>query len=77
MPIRKTQIKATAGVKLTRVDQLSANQKVVSTHYTVSTLRPEQPRVLGNEDTALQAFDLEVIASLSDPLVQRLAALDR
>lgn len=75
MPIRKSVIRETAGVKLQLVEEVSPNgQKVVSTHYRLSTLRPNQPRVLADQRSAEDAFDLEVVASLSDPLVQRLIA---
>lgn len=73
MPIRKTPLREAVGVKLIQVDEISADGgKVRSTYYRLSTLRPNQPRVLANERAAYDAFDLEVIASLADPIVQRL-----
>lgn len=73
MPIRKTELKATAGVKLIQVDEVSPDgRRVRTTHYRLTTLRPNQPRVLANEAAAHDAFELEVIASLNDPTVQRL-----
>lgn len=76
MPMRKTPLRETQGVKLIKVDEVSHDgTKVQSTHYRLTTLRPSQPRVLGDERDALDAFDLEVVASCADPIVQRL--LDR
>lgn len=72
MRVRKETLRETAGVKLQRIEELSASQKVVSTHYRLSTLRPNQPRILADEDSAGEAFDLEVIASLLDPIVSTL-----
>lgn len=72
MPIRKTELKATAGVKLVQVEIVTASGKVTETHYRLSTLRPNQPRVIADAQEAEDAFDLEVVASLMDPVVQRL-----
>jgi len=73
MPMRKTPLRETQGVKLTQVDEVSADRtKVRSTHYRLTTLRPNQPRVLVDERDALDAFDLEVIASSADPAVQQI-----
>lgn len=72
MPIRKTELKATAGVKLVQVDEVGTTGKVLATHYRLTTLRPNQPRVLADVQEAEDAFDLEVVASLMDPTVQRL-----
>ncbi|HWW10968.1 MAG TPA: hypothetical protein VN018_00525 [Brevundimonas sp.] len=75
MPIRKTPLRETAGVKLVQVDEVSADgARVRSTHYRLSTLRPAQPRLIADPDGAETAFDLEVIASLADPTVQRILA---
>lgn len=51
---------------------MSPSGKVASTHYRLTTLRPNQPRVLADERSAMDAFGLEVMASLSDKTVQRL-----
>lgn len=37
--------------------------------YKLSTHRPPQPRTFADQAEAEQAFDLEVIASLNDPVV--------
>lgn len=78
MPIRKTPIREASGVKLVQVDEVSADGKRIrSTHYRLSTLRPNQPRVIADRGIADDAFDLEVISSLADPTVQRLMSLRR
>jgi len=76
MPYRKTPLRETSGVQLVQVDEISANgTRIRATHYRLSTLRPNPPRLIADEQDALNAFDLEVIASLADPVVAR--ALDR
>ncbi len=73
MPMRKTPLRETQGVKLIQVEEVSADgTRVRSIHYRLTTLRPNQPQVLAGERDALDAFDLEVIASSADPVVQRL-----
>ncbi len=69
MPTRKTLLQSRAGVRLHRIEALSAAQKVVSQTYRLATYRTAQPRNFADERAALDAFDLEVIASLQDPLV--------
>ncbi|KQY96394.1 hypothetical protein [Brevundimonas sp. Root1423] len=76
MPIRKTLVQSKAGVRLERVETLSAQGKLQSQHYVLKTYRPNQPRVLAEERAALDAFDLEVIASLADPIACRMAGED-
>lgn len=73
MPTRKSLIRSTAGVRLERVEQLSAQGRVQQQHFTLRTLRPRGPRVIADETAALDAFDLEVIASLADPVTSKLA----
>ena len=72
MPIRKTDLKTEAGVKLTLVEEVTPLGTVRSQHYRLTTLRKNQPRVLAHRDLADDAFDLEVIASLLDPVVQQM-----
>lgn len=76
MPIRKTLLKSTHGVRLERVESLSAQGKVQAQHYVLKTMRPNQPRVLADPAAAEDAFDLEVIASLADPVVLRMLTDD-
>ena len=73
MPTRRTLIKASTGVRLERVETLSARGRVQRAYFTLRTLRPNPPRIIAEEAAALDAFDLEVIASLSDPVVSKLA----
>ena len=75
MPIKKTDLKAQAGVKLTLVEEVTPMGTVRSQHYRLTTLRPNQPRVLAHREAAEDAFDLEVVASLMDPVVQRMIDL--
>lgn len=73
MPTRKTLIKSEAGVRLERIEQLSERGRVQQQHFRLCTLRPNPPRLLADENAALDAFDLEVIASLSDPVAAKAA----
>jgi hypothetical protein len=72
MPIRKTLLKSNHGVRLERVEELSAHGKLQAQHYVLKTMRPNQPRVIADPGAAEDAFDLEVIASLADPVVSRM-----
>ena len=76
MPIKKTDLKMEAGVKLTLVEEVTPLGTVRSQHYRLTTLRPNQPRVLAQREAAEDAFDLEVVASLLDPVVQRMIDLN-
>lgn len=68
MATRKTLIKSHAGVRLQRIEHL-ARQQVVQSSWRVSTMRQNQPRTFADEVEAEDAFDMEVIASLLDPIV--------
>ena len=76
MPIKKTDLKMEAGVKLTLVEEVTPQGTVRSQHYRLTTLRPNQPRVLAQREAAEDAFDMEVVASLLDPVVQRMIDLN-
>ena len=76
MPIKKTDLKSQSGVKLILVEEVTPQGTVRSQHYRLTTLRPNQPRVMAHREAAEDAFDLEVIASLADPVVQRMMGLD-
>jgi len=65
----KTLIKSQAGVRLERVERLSAGQKGGSQTYRLSTLRMNGPRTFADPDAAEEAFDIEVIAALTDPVI--------
>ena len=72
MPYRKTKLREISGARLVQVDEVSADAtRIRATHYRLSTLRPNPPRLIADEQEALTAFDLEVIASLADPVVSR------
>lgn len=73
MPTRRTLMKASTGVRLERVEKLSALGDFQQQYFTLRTLRPNPPCVLSDEALALDAFDLEVIASASDPVASALA----
>ena len=73
MPMRRTLIRAQTGVRLVRIEQLDARQRLVQRRYRLSTLRPHGPRMYSDYDEALDAFDLEVIATLGDPIASRAA----
>ena len=68
MVTRKTLIKSRAGVRLQHIEHL-ARQQVVQSSWRLSTLRQNQPRSFADEMEAENAFDMEVIASLTDPLI--------
>lgn len=69
MGTRKTLVKSQAGVKLQRIEHLAGQQKVVQSSWRLSTLRSNQPRSFADEIEAADAFDMEVIASLTDPII--------
>ena len=78
MATRKILIKSRAGVRLQRIEHL-ARQQVVQSSWRLSTMRQNQPRTFADEVEAEDAFDMEVIASLTDPVIidmQRRGLLD-
>ncbi|MBB5773099.1 hypothetical protein HNP47_003121 [Brevundimonas vesicularis] len=78
MATRKTLIKSRAGVRLQRIDHL-ARQQVVQSSWRLSTLRQNPPRSFADQTEAEDAFDMEVIASLTDPVtidMQRRGLID-
>ncbi|TFW14236.1 hypothetical protein EGY25_03290 [Brevundimonas intermedia] len=75
MGIRKTLIKSRAGVKLKRIEQLAGKrQKVVQSPRRLATLRADQQQSFADEAAVEDAFDVEFIASLSDPSPTRIGA---
>ena len=68
MTTRKTLIRSRAGVRLQRIEHL-ARQQVVQSSWRLSTMRRNPPRAFADEMEAEDAFDMEVIASLTDPLI--------
>lgn len=61
-----------AGVKLFEVGEPKSYGRANGSHYRISTMRQNQPRVLADLAEAEDAFDLEVISSLLDPVVQKM-----
>lgn len=72
MKTRKTLVKARAGVRLERIEGLCAQGRVLQQIYRLSTRRSIRPRVLADALDADEAFDLEVLATLSDPVFSRM-----
>lgn len=68
MATRKTLVRSRAGVRLQRIEQL-AQQQVVQSSWRLSSLRQNLPRAFADEMEAEDAFDMEVIASLTDPII--------
>lgn len=64
-------MKSDCGVRLILLEQVTPLGTVRSQHYRLTTLRPARPRVLADLELAEDAFDLEVVASLLDPVVQQ------
>ncbi|MCA0366827.1 MAG: hypothetical protein LCH57_02030 [Proteobacteria bacterium] len=60
-------IKSKAGVRLERIESLAKRQKTAL--WRVTTKRPAMPRQFHDQSDAEMAFDIEVIASLSDPVI--------
>lgn len=76
MPTRRTLVKSEAGVSLERVEHLSRQGRVHLAVFQLSTIRQERPRLLSDEREALDAFDLEVIATLVDPETSKVTDQD-
>lgn len=68
MATRKTLINSRAGVRLQRIEHLAQRQAVQSS-WRLSTMRQNPPRSFADEASAPDAFDMEVVASLSDPII--------
>ncbi|WP_284878223.1 hypothetical protein [Brevundimonas sp. MEB006b] len=75
MAICKTLIKSLAGVRLQRIEHL-ARQQVVQSSWRLSTLRKNQPCSFADEMEAEDAFDMEVTASLTDPIIMTCSVVD-
>lgn len=79
MPIRKCLLRSEAGVRLHRLERLGAHEEIASRTFRLASRRNGRPRAFADERAALDAFDLEVIAALSDPVIidmQRRGLLD-
>lgn len=71
MGTRKTLVRSEAGVTLERIERLSARGAAQLSGFELSSHRLAQAQRIAEEREALDAFDLEVIATLSDPELQR------
>lgn len=69
MGTRKTLVRSRAGVKLLRIEHLAGRQKGIQSSWRLLTLRTNAPRAFADETEAEDAFDMEVIASLTDPTI--------
>lgn len=67
---KKALLRAAAGVRLEVSAETQGRDRKVT--YKLSTHRPPQPRLFTDEAEALAAFDLEVKASMMDPVVAKL-----
>ena len=68
----KKLLREKAGVRLFEVGEPKSFGRAGGCHYRLSTIRQNQPRVLADLTEAENAFDLEVVASLMDPVVQKM-----
>lgn len=68
MATRKTLVKSRAGVRLQRIERLAGRQ-VTQLSWRVSTMRENQSRTFADQVEAEDAFDIEVIACLTDPII--------
>lgn len=70
MATRNTLLRSEAGVRLELLEKLNAQGEVMLAEYRLRSLRPGRPRLLGDMVEAEDAYDLEVVGSLMDPIVQ-------
>ncbi len=71
MGTRKTLVRSEAGVTLERIERLSARGAAHLSGFELSGRRFVEAQRIAEEREAHDAFDLEVIAVLSDPELQR------
>lgn len=70
MPTRQTLLRTEAGVRLELLEKVDAQGAVLLAEYRLRSLRPGRPRLLDDLIEAEDAYDLEVVGSLMDPIVQ-------
>lgn len=70
MPTRQTLLRTEAGVRLELLEKIDAQGAVLLAEYRLRSLRPVRPRLLHDLVEAEDAYDLEVVGSLMDPIVQ-------
>jgi hypothetical protein len=68
----KKLLREEAGVKLFEVGEPKSFGQANGSHYRISTMRLNQPRVSADLAEAEDAFHLEVVSSLLDPVVQKI-----
>ena len=70
MAVRHTLLKSQAGVRLELLERIGAHGAVLKAEYRLRSLRPMRLPRLMDRAAAEDAYDLEVIGSLMDPVVQ-------
>lgn len=70
MPVRQTLMRSEAGVRLELLERINTHGAVLRTEYRLRSLRPVRARLLDSLRDAEDAYDLEVVSSLMDPIVQ-------
>lgn len=70
MAVRNTLLKSQAGVRLELLERIGAHGAVIRAEYRLRSLRPIRAQHMFDRDEAENAYDLEVIGSLMDPVVQ-------
>ncbi|WP_296164916.1 hypothetical protein [uncultured Brevundimonas sp.] len=70
MAVRNTLLKSEAGVRLELLERINAHGTVLKSEYRLRSLRPTKLPRLTDRAAAEDAYDLEVVGCLMDPIVQ-------
>ncbi len=70
MAVRHTLLKSQAGVRLELLERIGAHGAVLRAEYRLRSLRPVRLGRLTDRAAAEDAYDLEVVGCLMDPIVQ-------
>lgn len=70
MAVRHTLLKSQAGVRLELLERIGAHGAVLRAEYRLRSLRPVRLGRLTDQAAAEDAYDLEVVGCLMDPIVQ-------
>lgn len=70
MAVRNTLLKSQAGVRLELLERIGAHGAVLKAEYRLRSLRPVRLGRLTDRAAAEDAYDLEVVGCLMDPVVQ-------
>ncbi|MFA4949912.1 hypothetical protein [Brevundimonas sp.] len=70
MAVRNTLLKSQAGVRLELLERINAHGAVLKAEYRLRSLRPVRLPRLTSLEAAEDAYDLEVVGCLMDPVVQ-------